>query len=349
MKSGDEHDSAFPRTPTIIDIAKQAKVSRATVSYVLNNTPNARVGLGTRERVLTAAAELGYIPHSFARSLRAGRSNLILLPIPTLYENYIENILLSELSEALKQLGYMVLIHPERHLHEQDLVTTWASLRPIGVFMESKLCTPRVVDTLRSVGTRGILLTGSTPSVLAPTLLRDQVHIGRLVSQHLLERGYRHIGVIVPPGDGQDDRSRLHRENGLDRLQGIRQVAQVHEAVVEAIDLPCDEEAINALVTQWQGRTWPRALFTYSDDYAIMLMSALLDRGFRIPEDIALIGSDDLHICTLLRPQLSSIRFDYSFSTTRVAAFFHAIIQGEIEGNPSIPQYAPKIIARTSS
>jgi DNA-binding LacI/PurR family transcriptional regulator len=101
------------RMPTIIDIAKQAGVSRATVSYVLNDTPNTRVSEETKARVLAVAAKLRYIPHSSARSLRAGHSNLILLSVPTLYQNHIESILLSELTEALKRHGYTVLIHPE--------------------------------------------------------------------------------------------------------------------------------------------------------------------------------------------------------------------------------------------
>jgi DNA-binding LacI/PurR family transcriptional regulator len=115
------------------------------------------------------------------------------------------------------------------------------------------------------------------------------------------------------------------------------------------IEVAFDEHEVTSVVETWRREGAPRAVFTYSDDYAVMFMRSLLDAEFRVPQEIALVGSDDLQICRLLRPTLSSIQFDIAFSTTRVAAFFHALIQGEIQGTPSIPHYSPKVVERSSS
>ncbi|MGW1288141.1 LacI family DNA-binding transcriptional regulator, partial [Streptomyces sp. NPDC002586] len=86
----------IPNTPTSADVARLAGVSRATVSYVLNNTSAVRISEPTRRRVHEAARELGYVPHAAARSLRAGHSRMVLMPAPaipvgSLYSGFIND------------------------------------------------------------------------------------------------------------------------------------------------------------------------------------------------------------------------------------------------------------------
>src|SRR5437870_4239575 len=124
----DQTTTSARRPPTSVDVARQAGVSQATVSYVLNDLPDSRVSAETRARVLIAADELGYTAHAMARSLRAGHSNIILLPqssIPTgprmigFYE---------QLAARLGRLGYATILHLDASARGVEAARSWASL-----------------------------------------------------------------------------------------------------------------------------------------------------------------------------------------------------------------------------
>ena len=105
--------TARANPPTSYDVARLAGVSRATVSYVLNPVPHRTISSATVERVRAAAAQLGYVPHHMARSLRAGRSDLVLIPQPPLPPGPKLDALIQGIAHDLRQLGYTVVIHAD--------------------------------------------------------------------------------------------------------------------------------------------------------------------------------------------------------------------------------------------
>ncbi len=128
--------SPAPRSvPTSADVARLAGVSRATVSYVLNNTSAVRISEPTRRRVHEAAKELGYVPHAAARSLRAGHSRMVLMPAPTVPVGVLYSQFISELQWALGRLDYTVVQHGSVGLHGDEAARAWAELRPVAVLV----------------------------------------------------------------------------------------------------------------------------------------------------------------------------------------------------------------------
>ncbi|MBT3150367.1 LacI family DNA-binding transcriptional regulator [Streptomyces sp. CHD11] len=288
--------------PTSADVARLAGVSRATVSYVLNNAGAVRISEPTRRRVREAARELGYVPHAAARSLRAGHSRMVLMPAPAFPVGPLYSQFIDELQSALGRLDYTVVQYGTAGLHDDEAARAWAELRPVAVLVPGSGLGPRGVEVLKRSGARAVVTLGPESVEGAHALLVDHDVVGHSAGAHLLGRGYRRIGVIVP------------REPGLEtfsapRLAGVRAALRGTGATVTELPLAHDEGAAARLAARWR-ELGLDAVFTYNDEYAMLLMRALQDEGVRIPEEAAVIGADNLMLGRLLRPRLSTVHLE---------------------------------------
>ncbi|GAA2500034.1 LacI family DNA-binding transcriptional regulator [Streptomyces gobitricini] len=289
--------------PTSADVARLAGVSRATVSYVLNDTSAVRISEPTRRRVREAAEELGYVPHAAARSLRAGRTRIVLLPTAPVPVGPLYGHFLNELQWALRRLGYTVVQYASMGLDGDEAARAWAELRPVAVVTFGAVeLTPHGVDVLKRSGARAVITLGPRPVEGAHSVPLDQRGVGGCAGVHLVERGYRRIGVVMPEEAG------LELFSGP-RLEGVRHAVTGSGADVVALPLACAEEAAGALAARWPGLGLD-AVFAYNDEYAMLLMRALLDAGVSVPGDTAVMGADDLLLGRLTRPRLSTVRID---------------------------------------
>ncbi|MFE9633466.1 LacI family DNA-binding transcriptional regulator [Streptomyces sp. NPDC006463] len=295
-----------PPVPTSADVARRAGVSRATVSYVLNNAEAVRISEPTRRKVREAAEELGYVPHAAARSLRAGHTRIVLLPISHVPIGPLYSTFLNELQWALRRLDYTVVQYGSLGLGGDEAVRAWAELRPVAVISLGEITlSARNVATLKRAGARAVITMGPVGVPGAHALVMNQEEVGARAAAHLVARGRRRIGVIVPEEDGLELFS-------APRLAGARSVtgAGADAGVqVEALPMAYSEESAAALAARWRGLGLD-AVFAYNDEYAMLLMRAFQDEGLRIPEDVAVIGADDLLIGRLLRPRLSTVQIE---------------------------------------
>lgn len=292
----------IPNTPTSADVARLAGVSRATVSYVLNDTGAVRISEPTRRRVREAAHELGYVPHAAARSLRAGHSRMVLMPAPAVPAGPLYSAFLSELQWALGRLDYTVVQYGSVGLEGDEAARAWAELRPVAVLVPGTGLGPQGVAVLKRSGARAVVTLGPVRVDGAHALLMDHDAVGRCAATHLYARGRRRIGVVVPAESGLEAYSRP-------RLAGVREALRGTDATVTELPLAHTEEAAAELAVRWPGSGLD-AVFAYNDEYAMLLMRALQDEGVRIPEDVAVIGADDLMLGRLLRPRLSTVHIE---------------------------------------
>ncbi|MEV6179260.1 LacI family DNA-binding transcriptional regulator [Streptomyces sp. NPDC052016] len=293
--------SSAPRSvPTSADVARLAGVSRATVSYVLNNTSAVRISEPTRRRVHQAARDLGYVPHAAARALRAGHSRMVLMPAPPVPAGPLYSQFVHDLQGALSRLDYTVVQYGACGLHGDDAARAWAELRPVAVLVPGPGLGPQGVALLKRSGARAVVTLGSEPVEGAHALLLDHAGVGRSAVGHLYARGRRRIGVVVPEEPGT-------RMFSAPRLSGARAALHGTDATVTELPLAYTEESAAALAARWPGLGLD-AVYAYNDEYAMLLMRALQDTGVRVPEDTAVIGADDLVLGRLLRPRLSTVR-----------------------------------------
>jgi len=308
----------------------------------LNDVPNARVSEATRERVLQAAEELGYVPHEIASSLRAKRNDLVLLPFFDWPYNQNSIAFLQDLALQLDRLDYSVLLRFFGHDDKDTLARKIAAFHPVGVIVMAEELSQADVDLLKRNGVRAILAYGYSPSISIPYIAIDFVQVGERAANHLIEKGHRRITAIVPT----DPRI---LSLGLQRLDGVERACRQHGVPVQRIDMDLSLAAARSLALEWKQGEHPSAIFAYNDEYAVMLMSALQDEGFKIPGDIAIVGCDDLPLCEMVRPQLTSVALPSVTPAVEIASYFDQLIRGETQdGGPYIGMTC-QVIQRESS
>ncbi|MFD4917516.1 LacI family DNA-binding transcriptional regulator [Streptomyces virginiae] len=312
-------DTHVPASITSADVARLAGVSRATVSFVLNDTQGHRVSAGTRARVLDAAKQLGYVPHAAARSLRAGRSNLVLMPASISAIGRLVSDWVDDLHSELDRFGYTAVLHAGRFTDPLDAARAWAELRPAAVIaLDGDRFTPQAAEVLARAGVRGMLAFASHPVEGVHTIGFDHTRIGATAAEHLVARGRSRIGVVMP------------QERGLGtlaepRLAGAESVAARHMATVTPVELSYTRESATALARRWRGLELDAA-FTYNDEYAALLLHALQAEGISVPDEVALVGCDDLVLAELQQPPLTTVRLDLP-SAARIADAVHELIE----------------------
>src|SRR5262245_19561299 len=182
------------RRVTSADVARRAGLSRATVSYVLNNTPHQAIPELTRERVLAAAAELGYTPSAAARTLRSGRSDIVLLLLPDWPIGPSVGALLDGLSTALAQRGLTFVAHPRSA--GRPVSEVWKAITPAAVITFEELGQAETAE-LRAAGIElTVALFGGHRG--ASALDVPEQRTGHLQAQHLAVAGHRQLGYAWP-------------------------------------------------------------------------------------------------------------------------------------------------------
>ncbi|MEU6366760.1 LacI family DNA-binding transcriptional regulator [Streptomyces sp. NPDC046931] len=331
---------APPAVPTSADVARLAGVSRATVSYVLNNTSTVRISEPTRRRVQEAAKELGYVPHAAARSLRAGHSRMVLMPAPNVPVGPLYSQFINELQWALSRLDYTVVQYGGIGLQGDEAARAWAELRPVAVLVPGGGLGPQGVHVLKRSGARAVLTLGPERVAGAHALLLDHGGVGHSAGVHLLARGRRRVGVVMPEEPGLEFLSRP-------RLEGVRRALSGTGATVTELPLAYEEESAARLAARWRSLGLD-AVFAYNDEYATLLMRALQDEGVDIPGETAVVGADDLMLGRLVRPRLSTVHIELP-SGRELAELVDRVVRDPF-GVPEVSQvFGARIVHRASS
>ncbi len=353
FQSNNNQDNGSRRA-TSADVARLAGVSRTQVSYVLNKTGIDHVSEDKQQRIMTAARQLNYQPHQSAQALRKGYSNEFGLFFPAPYPARI-NAMLGTIHESGLAAGCMPTqysFNSYRDPTRKDAAfQAMVARRPMGIFCSLLDVTRADLEYARAKGIEHILVLDVEAHDDLDTLYMPLEPVGCLAGRHLLELGHQHIGVIRPADPIQARGFRL-------RLAGLqRAFSDYPDARLSILDWSADNnrptlEYANELIDRLlSGPDRPSGIYTYSDDYAYPLMASLLDRGIRIPEDISLIGTDDLPHSALVRPSLTSIQMDNVSLGVQAVAMINAMILGE-SGNASPDVYSdhcPILLPRQST
>ncbi len=318
-----------PRRVTSKDVARLAGVSRTTVSLVLNDVPHARIAPETRRRVLEAARQLGYRPNAAARSLvrqQAMTLGLILChpPAHVYTDPFLPQVLLG-ITGALQKTEYRLLLETVAEPSLREDYLDLAREKRIDGFI---LSGPRVDDVaLRELHKEGIpiVLLGHLPDVAIPSVDVDNVRAAYTAVTHLIRLGHRRIGMIT--------NGPLHYTASQERLNGYRQgLAKYNipfepDLVVEGhFTAESGEEAMRRLLTV---RPRPTAVFVASDTVALGALVTLRQAGIRVPEDMALVGFDDIPLAAYVDPPLTTVRLPAYELGREAARLLLTLVAGE--------------------
>ncbi|MEQ0558236.1 LacI family DNA-binding transcriptional regulator [Amycolatopsis sp. NEAU-NG30] len=320
------------RRITSEDVARAAGVSRTTVSFVLNDRPGQSIPMETRQRVLEAARNLGYRPHASARTLAAGRSDLVLLAIPDTRLGPATSRFVEELAAALAEHGLTLITH----LAGAPLPDVCATVNASAVVGLSPF-DAETADALRRAGAEVVLPLPDPRGGVDEAM--EQV--GRLQAGHLIDRGHRRLGYAMP----------VHR--GLRAMADARLAGVTAACATGGIDPPVVAELGLAVadasraVTRWRAAE-VTAVCAYNDETAIAVLAGAHDQGLAVPADLAVIGVDDIPTAKLVTPALSTIRFDvHEAGRRRAEAVVAALAGQEPVSSPDIG--GPSVVPRDST
>lgn len=282
------------------DVALAAGVSRATVSYVLNDTAGQSIPEETRARVKAAAEKLGYVPHMAGRTLRRGRSDLVVLLLPDWPVGASVGSLFEELSEAAAARKHTLAILRETE-GPAALASVIRTLAPAALVTldEPPAAIAAVADA------NGIAIIKALHAEDGPDtdIGSSQLRVGHLQVQHLAAQGHRRIAVLSPA----DARIQLF---GNARRQGaIEACLDLGLDTPPFSVLPLDREQLRDVAVAWK-RQGVTAVCAYNDEWAMGLLSGMQMAGLSAPEDLAVIGCDDVPTAPVASPPLTTIRQD---------------------------------------
>lgn len=324
---------------TSADVARESGVSRTTVSYVLNGKTGVTIPESTRQRVREAAARLGYTPSAAARALRSGRSDLVLCVLPDWTIGPVIDTLLDHLSTRLAERGLSVLVHQARG--PRPLSELWRAVTPRVVLSLA----PLAEADERAMRQAGIQVVGSAldENTHPGTFSAPQTGIGQLQVEHLVERGHRVVAYAAP----SDHRLAAFADR---RLAGVVLACEklgLPAPQVRAVDL--DVSSAADAVRHWRSGAEPvTAVAAYNDEVALAVLSGLRAEGLRTPQDVAVIGVDDIPAARLAAPALTTIWQAIDAQATYLVDAVLAALDDTVEP-PAQPSDVFHVIARDST
>jgi LacI family transcriptional regulator len=290
------------------DIAKAAGVSRTAVSFVLNNTPDSNIPATTRQRILQIAHELNYTPNAIALNLARGKAMTIGLIVRQTaaqmsIDPFIDQLMFG-ITRVIEAHGYHLLIHAvdPSASGSQTYVELVRTRKVDALLITSPMANDPEIKMLRDEGTP-IVVNGAPKLIDVPSVDVNNIEGAYTAVMHLLELGHRRIGHI--------SNAPFTYTSSIDRLQGYRQALDemdvaFDEALVHEGGFTHDSGAapMRALLDL---PAPPTAVFIGSDMVALGAIGAIHARGLRIPEDISIVGFDDLMFAQYLQPPLTTI------------------------------------------
>jgi LacI family transcriptional regulator len=292
---------------TQTDVARLAGVSRATVSYVVNDLQDNQVSEETRQKVLRAVHELGYQPDAMAQSLRLGMTNTIGLLIPDMdnphYWQIAKGVEIEAQSADYDLLLISTSLDPDRERHS---IRALSRRRVDGLILI--LSFVRLDDdAIRQLARQKkplVLMNGTLDHFDVPcdVVSIDEGQGALEAMRHLLDLGHRRIGMIygvAHPGLGSP-RLRAY----CDALQGAGRVVD-EDLIARCGTTP--EDGYQAALHLMRHASPPTALLVINDLLAIGALRALADRGLRVPQDVSVVSFDDIALAIYMQPRLTTV------------------------------------------
>ncbi|MFB9376523.1 LacI family DNA-binding transcriptional regulator [Kineococcus gynurae] len=288
----------------IKDVAREAGVSVGTVSNVLNRPD--KVTPAVREQVEATIRRLGYVRNESARQLRAGSSRTIALVVLDVANPFFADVI-SGAEEAAEDVGALVVVansagdpgREARHLARLE------AQQVMGVLLSPvRTQTSEEVDGIDLRSTPVVLVDRGTASSRAPSVAVDDVRGGELAGAHLRARGHTSIAFVGGPE---------HLAQVRDRLAGLRLAAhggaRVEVLTVPDLSIRAGSAAAAQLFATWPGREGrPTAVFCANDLLALGVLNECIRRGVRVPDDLAIVGYDDISFAGTAAVPLTSVR-----------------------------------------
>ena len=329
------------------DVAALAGVSIGTVSNVLNSP--ALVADGTRERVEAAIEKLGWVRNESARQLRAGRSRSIGMVVMDIANPFFADLVRGA-EDVLYGHGYSVHIgnSDQRPDREATLLDHFQQQRVGGVLVAPVGVSVQLAERLRQRGIPVVLVDRAAGATNYCSIGMDDIEGGRLAIAHLLAQGHRRLAIVGGPGELSQVRD---RRRGAELAMEAVPEATLLVLSTDLLDVAWGNRAAGELLLLPEAER-PTAVFALNDLLAIGLLQGFTLAGVRVPEEMAIVGYDDIAFAAAAAVPLSSVRQPRTELGARAAARLFAEIPAADDDLPHEHRgvrLTPELVVRQSS
>ena len=287
---------------TIYDVAREANVSMATVSRVVNGNPNVKPA--TRKKVSEVIERLGYRPNAVARGLASKKTTTVGVIIPD-----ISSTVFAELARGIEDIATMykyniILSNSDQNLEKElHLLNTMLGKQVDGIVFMSGNITKELVDEFEKSPVPIVLAGSIEESEKTPSVNINYEQATYDAVSIFIEKGHKHIGFVVGPlNEPINSQKKL---KGYQRALSEAGIEFKEELIVEG-DYSYDS-GLEAFEKLLEAGTRPTAILSGSDEMALGIIHGVEDRGYNVPDDFEVISSDNTRLSVMVRPKLTTI------------------------------------------
>jgi len=344
MVPAETNGTGADRMATIVEVARRADVSIATVSNVIRGTR--KVSPKLTERVQIAIRELNYSPNEIARSLKVRQTRMLAMVLPDITNPFFPEIIRGAEDTAFERGYFLMTANTDEQIgRERRIVAALRSYRVDGVLLASASGTDTThLKSTIAAGVALVCLDRTVPGVKTDAVLLDNVRGARECVRHMIQKGHRRIAIIT---------GSLDLQTGRERLRGYE------EALREA-DIPAEKGRIlegdfrhdsgYRLGKQIMEQTVrPTAIFVCNGVMTLGVLKAFEELNIRCPQDVALATFDDLAVDSPFHPHLTTVVQPSYEMGARAAGILIDRIEGRISKDPTTVRVAPTLIIREST
>ncbi|KMK74340.1 LacI family DNA-binding transcriptional regulator [Alkalihalobacillus pseudalcaliphilus] len=318
---------------TIRDIAKKAGVSPATVSKIINNYNG--ISEKTKKKVMDIIDETGYLPTFSAKVLATKKSNLIGLiyagKVNVDFTHPFFNEVVTAFKKAIGLLGYDIIMFSNEQFYKDNgsYLARCSHFHVDGCVI---IAGEDVEDSIYELVENGVPCVGIDIELEQPKasyVMTDNIHLARKVVQHFYLSGVKAIGYI---GGKKDSVISMYREQGFN--EAMAQLGLIiNDDWIKYGDFH-EESGYLAMKEIFKTKFYPQAIFAASDFMAIGAIRAIKEQGLQVPDDIKIIGVDDIEVCRYSNPTLTTIRQDKERLGKLAARMLNDLINGTSHMKP---------------
>jgi len=327
---------------TIKDIAKKVGVTPATVSMVINNSP--KISQETKEKVLKAIREMNYHPNYIGRSLVKGETNNIAV-VASFFASLFALESVRGIEINLRKTPYNLILYSTKGMdeNEEDLLRRILyERRADGVIIISLKAKKELMEEFRKENVAAVFIEEIVEDF--PTVKFNNIKAAYIATEHLIKNKRKNIGLIV----GNKGLNAEERLRGYKEALSHYNIDFDKDKVVEIVDYSFEdgEKALNTLMGK--NKKIDAVFCAAGDITAIGFMDAAKDKGIIIPDDIAIIGFDDIYLANLTTPGLTTIRQPITKMGMQAFDLLLDVIKGKEEDGKKIISFEPELIIRES-
>jgi LacI family transcriptional regulator len=286
---------------TIYDVAREANVSMATVSRVVNGNPNVKPA--TRKKVLAAIESLGYRPNAVARGLASKKTTTVGVIIPD-----ISSIFFAELARGIEDIATMykyniILSNSDQNKNKElHLINTMLGKQVDGIVFMGGDITEEHIKEFQSAPVPVVLAATVDKTLTIPSVNIDYEQASFEAIQQLLERGNDRVAIVSGP---------LETDINMQKVNGYKKAIisngqEVKESFIYNGDYSY-QSGMDAVTQFVKLDSIPTAIFVASDEMALGVVHGLQDREIKVPEQVEVVGFDNTRLATMIRPTLTTV------------------------------------------